>query len=410
MPKEVIIEGFEITYNPHATHAWDGDSWIAETADEVSAFHRGIDGYEPTPLHSMRNLAAELGLEALWVKDESFRLGLNAFKALGASYAITRQLASSFALPLDETTWSALRSSDFRQKLKDFTFITATDGNHGRGVAWTAAELGAHARVLLPRGTANERYRNIAALGAETEITESDYDQTVRQASALAETHGWTLVQDTAWPGYEAIPRDIMRGYTTIGREIADQLEARNEKPPTHLLLQAGVGSMAAALADYAVALWQDRCPRIIVVEPCAADCLYQTAKADDRALHTTSGAMDSMMAGLDCGEPSFIAWDLLRKRASAFIACADRYSADGMKRLASPLGDDPLVVAGESGAVTFGVAVALSFDPALAAARDALKIDSSSRILVINTEGATDKANYRRIVGENPDELQPSA
>lgn len=371
-----------------------------EAMKKVSEFHSGIGGYCVTPLVSLNSLAKKCGAEKIYVKNESKRFGLNAFKGLGGSYAIAACLCEKFGVPLDKNTFSVLTSAEFHEKIKDITFITATDGNHGRGVAWFASRLGCRAVVYLPKGTAAERLNNILALGAHAEITEFNYDDTVRLAEKTARENGWVLVQDTSWNGYEDIPLNVMRGYTTLGAEIIAQLEKSGEKKPTHLFLQAGVGSMAAAVAGYFAAEWRDECPKIIVVEPDKADCLFRTAEAADGKLHFVSGDMNSMMAGLCCGEPCPLAWDILKETACGFISCDDSYSAFGMKMLASPETGDEAIVSGESGAVTAGAAVRLLTDPALAAEKEALGLNESSRILVISTEGDTDRENYLRIIG----------
>lgn len=360
----------------------------------VHRFHEGIEGYAPTPLLSLDALSRELGVSQFLVKDESKRFGLNAFKALGGSYAIAKIICERLGIPLDETSFSALRSGKYDAALKEMTFITATDGNHGRGVAWTAKMLGCKAIVYLPSGSAKERLENILALGAKAEITDMNYDDTVRYAASLAEEKGWVLVQDTAWEGYEAIPADIMRGYTTMGCEIDRELSQK----PTHLFLQAGVGSMAGAMAGYFASLRKDECPRIIIVEPDKADCIFRTARANDGRLHVVTGSMDSMMAGLCCGEPCTLGWEILKNTADAFISCSDEVSAYGMRLLGKPRGNDPAIISGESGAVTAGAAALIALD---AEKRAALGIDESSRILVISTEGDTDKENYRKILSD---------
>lgn len=367
----------------------------AEKVKDVHRFHEGFSGYEPTPLVYLSALAEKLSVSEFAVKDESKRFGLNAFKALGGSYAIAKIICEKLGIALDENTFSKLRSGIYDDKLKGMTFITATDGNHGRGVAWTAKMLGCRAVVYLPEGSAEERLRNILALGADAEITKLNYDDTVRYAASLAEKNGWVLVQDTSWDGYEEIPAAIMQGYTTLAHEVCSQLREK----PTHLFLQAGVGSMAGAIAGYFASVWKDECPKIIIVEPDKADCIFRTAKANDGKLHTVTGSMDSMMAGLCCGEPCTIGWDILKNTADAFVSCGDSASALGMRTLGKPLVNDERIVSGESGAVTAGVAVMLLTEPELGEYKNALGLNENSRILVISTEGDTDRENYIRIL-----------
>ena len=373
------------------------DILTPEGSRQVRQFHRGIPGYEPTPLRKLSGFAEKLGVKGFYLKDEAPRFGLNAFKALGGSYAIGRVLCEELGIPMDETAFSRLISDEVRQELGERTFITATDGNHGRGVAWMARELRQKAVVYMPQGTVPERLQNIRALGAEAEILPMNYDDCVRRAAEMASAHGWTLVQDTAWEGYEEIPLWIMAGYTTMAGEIAEQLPSG--VIPTHLFLQAGVGSMAAAVAAYFASLWGEKCPKIIVVEPDKADCFYRTAKANDGHLHPVTGEMDSIMAGLCCGEPCPPAWEILKRTASAFISCDDDYTRAGMRRLYHPIGDDPVVISGESGAVTTGMAAAILEEENLRELKTALKMDESSVILCISTEGNTDRENFRRIV-----------
>ncbi|MBQ4339681.1 MAG: diaminopropionate ammonia-lyase [Firmicutes bacterium] len=356
--------------------------------EEVYKFHKSIEGYEPTPLAVLKNRADRMGIGKLWVKDESKRFGLNAFKGLGGSYAISKCLSE---MEKSETSTNIV------------TFVTATDGNHGRGVAWAAAALGHKAVVYLPKGSAAERMENIKSLGAYAEITDVNYDDTVRYASQMAEKNGWILVQDTSWPGYEKIPTYIMQGYTTLAVEISKQLEG---EIPTHVFLQAGVGSFAGAMAGYFSSLWKEKCPKIIIVEPDKADCLFKTAKADDGELHVVSGDMDSIMAGLCCGEPCSIGWEILKNTAECFISCSDEYAANGIRFLGRNEGDDPKVVSGESGAVTAGVIEALMMDEELAELKELLELNKSSKVLLISTEGDTDRENYIKIMDLDHDEF----
>ena len=288
------------------------------------------------------------------------------------------------------------RSEKAKAKLGTVTFVTATDGNHGRGVAWAAKLLGHKAVVYLPEGSSQERLNNIRALGAEAEITKFNYDGAVRLAYAMSRKHGWVLVQDTAWSGYEEIPTWIMQGYTTMAQEITAQL---NGITPTHLFLQAGVGSMAGAVLGYFAALWQNNLPVTVICEPDKAACLYKTAAANDGTLHKVTGRMNSMMAGLCCGEPCTVSWDIINNFANAFIACSDDYAASGMRLLGMPQSGDARIVSGESGAVTAGVLAALMQDPELAQLRNELGLDENSRVLLISTEGATDKVNYLKVL-----------
>lgn len=370
-----------------------------EAVERAMAFHRTIPGYQPTPLVSLPALARELGVDKLWVKDESKRFGLNAFKALGGSYAIARWMGERLGLTGDQLTFPALTAPEARERLGAVTFVTATDGNHGRGVAWAARELGQQAVVYLPKGSARERLENIRDLGAQAEITDLSYDDAVRLAARKGEEHGWVLIQDTAWPGYEEIPGWIMEGYTTLAGEIFDQLAQAGEEPPTHLFLQAGVGSFAASVLGSALCWWGKGCPVTVIVEPDQADCLYRTAKAADGQMHPVTGEMHSMMAGLCCGEPCTLAWDILGPCADAFLSCSDDYAALGMRLLGKPRGSDPAIVSGESGAVGVGTLAGILQEEALHDLCWTLGLDERSRVLCISTEGDTDRTNYQKIL-----------
>ena len=366
-------------------------------AEKARTFHAGFAEYCPTPLTALPGLAKALGVGSIHVKDESFRFGLNAFKVLGGSYAMGRYIARR----LGEDTLPAERilSNEIREKLGEVTFVTATDGNHGRGVAWTARQLGQKAVVYMPKGSSAERLANIRAEGAEASILPMNYDDAVRLANRHAEEYGWITVQDTAWEGYTDIPLWIMQGYTTMGAEIMEQLKNLGEETPTHVFLQAGVGSMAGAMAGFFAACCGKDRPVVAVVEPNKADCVFRTAKANDGNIRCVTGDMDTIMAGLACGEPCTIGWEVLRRCADAFISCPDYAAADGMRILAAPTGGDPSVVSGESGASAFGCAANILLREDLAELREQLKLDEHSRLLFISTEGDTDRENYRRIV-----------
>lgn len=366
-----------------------------ETAKKIRTFHKSFPQYSPTPLVRLHETAKALGLGEIYVKDESKRFGLNAFKVLGGSYAIGSYLADKLGKTIDEVDHTILCAPGTKEKLSELTFITATDGNHGRGVAWSAAQFGMKSVVYMPKGSALERLENIRAAGAEASITELNYDDAVRLASQHAKENGWVLIQDTAWEGYENIPLKIMQGYGTMGLETYEELEEK----PTHIFLQAGVGSMAAAMAALFTSIYKEEKPVICIVEPNKADCLFRTAEADDGRLHFVTGDMDTIMAGLACGEPCSIAWEILSKCADFFISCPDYAAAKGMRILGNPAGEDMRVISGESGAAAFGCVAEIITEPALAHIKEMLHLDKSSRVLFFSTEGATDRENYRKIV-----------
>ena len=286
---------------------------VAE-AEKAAAFHRTLLSYSPTPLVALKNLAGLLGVSDIYVKDESQRFGLNAFKALGGSYCIQRCM---------------------EQKQQNCTFVAATDGNHGRGVAWAAQRLRQKCVIYLPKGSSIERLSNIQKLGAKASITEWNYDDTVRYARRQAEENGWLLIQDTSWEGYEQIPTWIMQGYTTMGIEMIHQLP----KKPTHIFLQAGVGAMAGAMCGFFTDYYGEDVPKIIIVEADQADCIYRTALVDDGELHSVSGVLATMMAGLACGEPCGIGWQQIRSAARYYASVLDTIAAKGMRVLGNPCG-----------------------------------------------------------------------
>lgn len=367
-----------------------------EQAGQVLAYHGSFPQYSVTALTPLACFAGKYGVKNIYIKDESSRFGLNAFKVLGGSYAIGRILADKFGIDVFSLSYRDFEKAQIKDALKDITFITATDGNHGRGVAATAQMLGSKAYVYMPEDTAAERRDNILKTGAYCEITDMNYDDCVRMCARMAEENGWILVQDTAFADYREIPKYIMQGYTTMALEAYRQL---NGEKPTHIFVQAGVGSLAAAVtAFYADAYGTDR-PKIIVVEADKADCLYQTAVADDDKLHFVTGKLDTIMAGLACGEPSELAWPVLRDYADAFVSMPDCCAARAMKALANPCGEDKAVVSGESGASGFGALLDILDNPENSSLKKELALDENSVILVFSTEGATDRENYDRIV-----------
>lgn len=389
-------KGFDLVKNTKAAERrGDISAFSIEEAAKARAFHSTFPQYQATPLVSLRQLAETLGVNSIYLKDESKRFGLNAFKVLGASYAIANEISKRIGKEITELSAENILSKETKEKIGDITFVTATDGNHGRGVAWTANKLGQKSVVYMPKGSALERLENIRAEGAEAEITDMNYDDAVRMAQKMAEEEGWIMVQDTAWEGYENIPKWIMQGYTTMGHEIMEQIPEK----PTHIFLQAGVGSMAGAITGFFSNLYKEDKPMIVIVEPAKADCLFQTAKADDGKLHNVTGDMDTIMAGLACGEPCTIGWDVLKGYADAFIRCPEYAAADGMRILASPVKGDTAVTAGESGAAAFGCMANILMDADLAEWKRLLKLDEDAKILCISTEGDTDKKNYQNVV-----------
>jgi len=364
-----------------------------------------VPGYEKTPLRSLTSLAELLGVAGVYVKDESYRFGLNAFKVLGGSYAMARYMAQRLQKDISELPFKKITSQVIKEQLGDVTFATATDGNHGRGVAWTARQLGQKSVVYMPKGSAIKRLENIRAEGAEAKITDYNYDDTVRMIAEESEKNGWIMVQDTAWEGYEDIPTWIMQGYGTMAAEALEQLNDLGINKPTHIFVQAGVGSLAGAVQGYFASVFAEERPKTVIVESDQADCLYKSAQAGDGKPRVVGGDMATIMAGLACGEPNSISWNVLRDYSELFMSCPDWVAAKGMRVLGNPLGRDCKVVSGESGAVTTGALSALMQDEQLKTVREALGLNKDSKVLLFSTEGDTDPAKYRSIVwdGEYP-------
>ncbi|BEV71547.1 MULTISPECIES: diaminopropionate ammonia-lyase [unclassified Paludibacterium] len=358
-------------------------------------FHRKLAGYQPTPLCSLEALAAHIGVGKVLVKDESKRFGLNAFKMLGGVYAIANLLCEQYQLDINEFSFDKIR----QLVTEKMTFATTTDGNHGRGVAWAAKQMGQNAVVYMPAGSARERVEHIRNLGAECIVTDMNYDDTVRLTMKVAAERGWHIVQDTAWEGYTKIPTWIMQGYATMADEAVEQMQAMGIERPTHVFLQAGVGAMAGGVLGYLVDCFGARHLHSVIVEPEQADCIYRSGVAGEMV--NVGGAMRTIMAGLACGEPNPLGWPLLRDCSTQFISCHDKVAALGMRVLGNPLGDDPRIVSGESGAVGAGVLMAVHCHPQRAQLRERLGLNADAVVLLISTEGDTDVKHYREVVWE---------
>lgn len=377
------------------------ENMSAAEMEKAGSFHKSFPQYDATPLTPLSNLAAYLGLKRLYVKDESYRFGLNAFKVLGGSYAIARYVAQQLGKDVSEVSYQVLTSDKLREEFGQATFFTATDGNHGRGVAWAANKLGQKCVVRMPRGTTQTRLANIAKENAVVTIEDLNYDDCVRMAAKEAkEAERGIMVQDTAWEGYEEIPTWIMQGYGTLAMEADRQLTADGSRP-THIFVQAGVGSLAGAVIGYFANRFKENPPVMAVVEASAADCLYRSAMQADGSRVDVTGDMPTIMAGLACGEANTVSWDILRNHADAFISCPDWVSANGTRIYGSPLRGDKQIISGESGSVSMGLLHTIMTDQKYAELKDALKLDKNSEVLLISTEGDTDPDRYREITWE---------
>ena len=372
-----------------------------EQMEKAISFHRSFPQYTVTPLTRLSGLADYLGLKRVYVKDESYRFGLNAFKVLGGSYAIARCIADELGKDVSEVPYDVLTSDKLREEFGQATFFTATDGNHGRGVAWAANKLGQKCVVRMPKGTTQTRLENIAKENATVTIEELNYDDCVRMAAKeAAETTRGIMVQDTAWEGYEKIPTWIMQGYGTLAMEADKQLEEDGCRP-THIFIQAGVGSLAGGVIGYFSNRFKENPPIMVVAEANAADCLYRSAMQGDGNRVDVTGDMLTIMAGLACGEANTVSWDILRNHASAFVSCPDWVSANGTRIYGSPLRGDKQVIFGESGSVTMGLLHAIMTRPEYKDLKEALKLDENSEVLLVSTEGDTDPDRYHEITWE---------
>jgi diaminopropionate ammonia-lyase len=357
---------------------------------------RSSDG--PTPLRALPALARELGVGAVHLKDEGARLGLGSFKALGGAYAVVvlvlEEAARQLGRPVDVTE---LRTAEVRTVAAGLTFTCATDGNHGRSVAQGADFVGAKSVVFVHAGVSAERVAAIARFGAEMIRVAGNYDDSVADAARVAAERGWTVVSDTSWPGYERIPGLVMQGYTLMVREALAQMS----EPPTHVFVQAGVGGVAAAVAGHLAILFGNERPTFIVVDPARAACLYESARAN-KPVRIAHGE-PTVMAMLECYEPSRVAWRVLSRVADGFMTVDEDDAVAIMRRLARPAEGDPAIVSGESGGVGLAGSVKACTHREL---REQLGLDAAARVFVINTEGATDPKQYEALVGLTPAEV----
>jgi diaminopropionate ammonia-lyase len=357
-------------------------------------------GYGPTALRELPGLARRLGIGRLWYKDESGRFGLGSFKALGGAYAVYRYLAEAVraqrgSLP----SAAALIAGEHREITGRLTVATATDGNHGRSVAWGASLFGARAVIYIHATVSEGRSAAIAAFGAEVRRVAGNYDDSVHRCAAEAKTSGWQVISDTSYGDYVDVPRQVMQGYCAMAEEVVRQLAG---VVPTHVFIQAGCGGLAASVIAYFWEIWGASRPRLVVVEPERADCVYRSLAADTQVQVT--GDLDTIMAGLACGEVSTIAWEILRHATGDALAIPDSAAISAMRALAEGIGGDSPIVGGESGVGGLAGLLAASGDPQIGRR---LGLDESARVLVFGSEGDTDPLLYRRIVGRAAGEVR---
>jgi len=348
----------------------------------------GWDGYAPTPLRDLPDLAREAGVATIRLKDESGRFDLGSFKALGGAYAVANILADELARTgvAPAATSADLAAGRWADATRAITVTCATDGNHGRSVAWGAARFHCRCVIFVHGGVTQARIEAMTRFGAEVRVVAGTYDDSVRIAAREAEAQGWFVVSDTSWAGYTEVPRAVMQGYRVMAEEAADQWTGA---PPTHVFIQGGVGGVAAAVSAHMRTRFQPA-PELIVVEPDRAACLLASAEIGEPT--AVPGDLDTIMAGLACGEPSALAWLELERGAAAFMAIPDEAAIACMRLLAAQG-----VESGESGVAGLAGCLLAAADPA---ARQALGLDGGSRVLAFSTEGATDPALYRTLIG----------
>ncbi len=395
----------ELVINPYRRNtddfaAIDGGAFANP---DILAVHSSLPAYQPTPLRVLSQRAKSLGIGNLFVKDEGHRFDLKAFKALGASYAIYRYIKDVFAKEGREVA----PPEEFyrRPELipeKRFTFCTATDGNHGRGVAWVARLLRQNAVIYLPKDTVVDRIQAIVDEGAQVNVISGHYDDAVNRVREDAARNGWTMISDTSWAGYTKIPQWIMAGYLTLFREIH---HAEDQAPHIDFaFVQAGVGALAAAAAWYYNIEYTANPVRIVSVEPTQAACMLESIKSPDGQPRTATGDFDTIMAGLNCGTPSPVAWPHVKHGFDAFMTITDEHGLNAMRAYYNPDRDDPRLTSGESGAAGLAALTALCESPQLKEGRAVLGLDQHSRVLLLNTEADTDTEAFRRLVANfNP-------
>ena len=373
-------------------------------ARKARLFHRQIPGYKMTPLRALPNLADMLGVGGIYIKDEAQRLELNSFKVMGGSFAVYRFIQKKLNMEDTELTYEYLISDECHKALGDITFCSATDGNHGRGLAWAAQKLGHKCHIYVHSETSQARIEALRSYGAVITIVEGNYDDAVRQAASDAAKNGWEVISDTSWDGYTEIPTWIMQGYTSMLLECQEQFAGMGLQKPTHVFVQAGVGALAASVVGFYTALFPEEPPVFVVVEPNKAPCIYESIKAGDGQCHSVKGDLDTIMAGLACGDPSPIAFEILSKNADAFLSVPDYIAARGMRVLSCPLTGDPFMISGESGAAPLGALYSVMTEKGAEDLRNKLGLNKQSRVFIVNTEGNTDPKHFRRIIWDGQD------
>lgn len=351
-------------------------------------------GYQPTPLVSLTALAAKIGVGGILYKDEGPRFGLGSFKALGGSYAAQRVLQRQISARLGhEVSLEDIRTGTYRSEAAEITLVSATDGNHGRSLAWGCQRFGAPCRIYIHAEVSEGRAQAMRDLGADVIRIAGDYDASVILAKQEAADNGWFVVSDTSWEGYSQPPRDVMAGYGVMTQEICDSLE----QAPTHVFLQGGVGGLAAGVVAGLRQHWGAQAPRVVIVEPELAACLFESGRAGEAT--TFAIETETLMAGLSCGEPSGMAWEILSEEVSDFLTIPESLVAPSVRLLARPLPGDTAIEAGESAIAGLAALIAARQDADLS---QKLGLTAEARVLLLGSEGVTDPAIFAQIMGES--------
>ena len=372
----------------------DCDLFTPKVAANVIRYSKTLKEYKQTPLVDLKNMASLMGVKKVFVKDESYRMGLKAFKSIGVVYGVSKVISQKLGVSLDDIDFDYFLQPEVNKKIKDIVLIAATDGNHGKGLAYAAKLLGCKCHIYMPSQTAKARVTAIENLGASVEVTKFNYDDTLRLVIEKAEEMDWCHVQDQAWEGYTERTNFISQGYTAIADEIQTQL---NGEVPTHIVLQAGAGSFAVGIMAYYSKLSENNKPHMTIVEPDTAGCYMKSAL--EGKFSTIQGDLETIMAGLSVGEPNIYAYSVLKDIVDYYITCPNEYAATGMRILANPIDSDTKIISGESGAVGFGISYAICTIDALKTIKEEMKLDKNSVLLFISTEGDTDPEIYKDIV-----------
>ena len=389
-----IFDATTMAHHGYEPHTGDASQTVLPRAayEAASKEITKWDGYAPTPLHNLNALAQAINVSAILYKDEGPRFGLGSFKALGGAYAALRVLQNEIGKTQENVTLADVRSGRYASDAAGITIVSATDGNHGRSLAWGCQRFGAPCRIYIHADVSEGRAQAMRDLGATVVRIDGDYDASVALAREEADANGWFVVSDTSWEGYTEPPRDVMTGYGVM----VDEVTASLDQAPTHVFLQGGVGGLAASVCAAFRQFWGENSPRVVIVEPDLAACLYVSAKAD--AVTAFNIEIETVMAGLSCGEPSEMAWEILREEAQDFVTISDELIAPTVRLLARPMAGDPMIEAGESAVAGLSASIAAARNDEL---RTALGIDENSRIILFGSEGVTDPAVYAEMMKE---------